>query len=77
MAFTGPSGLPGAPEEGAELYELLGIEGHEDLKCWLHRDVCEWMTETPRTHDGDHLFFVDGSGYFRFRLVDSGVSDGA
>lgn len=69
MAYKGPEGLWGKPEEALEEYGIYEVEGHPELKCWIKRDVLEWMARTTPTHEGDYLFAVEGAGRLRYRLV--------
>lgn len=69
MAWRGPSGLLGEPETDRESYEEFPVQGHRDLSVWVHRDVLAHMGKVKPTAEGDHLFFVDGYGRLRFRLI--------
>ena len=69
MAYKGPEGLWGKPGEALKEYSVYEVEGHPELKCWIKRDVLEWMARTTPTHEGDYLFAVEGAGRLRYRLV--------
>jgi hypothetical protein len=69
MAYKGPEGLWGKPEEDAGQYEVYEVEGHSGLKCWIRQDVLEWMARTTPTPEGDYLFAVEGAGRLRYRLI--------
>jgi len=69
MAYKGPEGLWGKPEEDMEEYETCEIEGHPELKCWIKKDVLAWMARTTPTPEGDYLFAVEGAGRLRYRLA--------
>jgi len=72
MAYRGPAGLPGALEEPdrPEDYEVLPLDGAEDVVCYFERDVFDWMEKTQPLPEGDYLCFVEGLGRLRFRILD-------
>ena len=70
MAYEGPVGLPGEPETDREVYAAFPVLGHEDFTAFLHRDILAYLGRVKPTPEGDHLFFVEGFGRLRFRLVD-------
>ncbi|MCX7828761.1 MAG: hypothetical protein N2315_06080 [Thermanaerothrix sp.] len=68
MAYKGPMGLWGPPEEDLERFSPFPVEGREELTCWVHEDVLRWMERSNPSPEGDYLFFVEGVGRLRFRL---------
>jgi hypothetical protein len=71
MAYRGPAGFLGALEESErpEDYERLPLEGAEDILCYVERAVLEWMGSTRPMPEGDYLFFAEGAGRLRFRIL--------
>lgn len=59
----------GEPETDRERYLELPVQGHEIFTVYVHRDVVDHMDRTKPTPEGDYLFFVEGFGRLRFRLV--------
>ncbi len=67
MAFKGPVGLFGKPEN-IEGYEPFAVEGIEKVLCWISKDVLEAFATSP---EKEHLFFVEGTGRLRLRFVET------
>jgi hypothetical protein len=69
MAWKGPAGLLGEPETDRDQYTVFPVCRHRQLMVWVHRDILARLDEVRPTPEGDHLFFVEGHGRLRFRLV--------
>lgn len=69
MAWKGPSGLLGEPETDRDNYTVFPVHQHEGLTAWIHRDILDHMGNVRPTPEGDHLFYVEGYGRLRFRLL--------
>ncbi len=70
MAWKGPSGLLGEPEADRASYAVFPVHRHKDLTAWIHRDVLAHLEKVQPTPEGDHLFYVEGQGRLRFRLIE-------
>ncbi len=69
MAFEGPAGLLGEPATDREAYAAFPVLEHEGFTAFIHREVLAYRDRVKPTPEGDHLFFVEGFGRLRFRLV--------
>ncbi|WP_281745642.1 trimethylamine--corrinoid methyltransferase [Thermanaerovibrio acidaminovorans] len=73
MAYKGPSGLWGAPDDAERhLFVPFQVEV-ENVTCWIQDQVLDWMERSRPSPEGDYLFFVEGVGRLRFRLVEDDV----
>ena len=72
MAWKGPSGLLGEPETDRDQFTAFPVHRHELMTAWIHRDVLGHLGQVRPTPEGDYLFFVEGYGRLRFRLLDEG-----
>jgi len=72
MAYEGPGGLLGEPVTDRDRYTMMPVLGHEGLTAFVHRDIPAYLVRVKPTPEGDHLFFVEGFGRLRFRLIESG-----
>jgi hypothetical protein len=70
MAFKGPVGLFGKPEN-IEGYEPFAVEDTEKTVCWISEKVLAAFAASP---EEEHLFFVEGTGRLRLRFVETGTS---
>jgi len=66
MAFRGPAGLLGKPEN-TEPFTPYRVKG-EDVTCWIHEEVLKFFEETGTMPDGSYIFFVEGVGRLRLWL---------
>ncbi|MDR9770027.1 trimethylamine--corrinoid methyltransferase [Acetomicrobium sp.] len=72
MAYVGPAGLIGRPDEREESdYLPYSVEGASDITCWMHKNVIEHLKEVKPTREGDYLFACEGAGRLRFRFCDA------
>lgn len=70
MAWKGPAGLLGEPATDRENYTVFPVHRHDALAVWIHRDVLAHMEKVKPTPEGDYLFFVEGYGRLRFRILE-------
>ena len=70
MAWKGPAGLLGEPATDRESYSVFPVHGQKDLTAWIHREVLAHLEQVQPTPEGDYLFFVEGYGRLRFRIVE-------
>lgn len=78
MAWRGPSGLLGAPAaEEAGNFEAYPVAGQPGVTAFIHREVLEHLRKARPTREGDPLFYVEGIGRIRFRLLPAGEPDPA
>ncbi|MBC7321736.1 MAG: trimethylamine--corrinoid methyltransferase [Acetomicrobium sp.] len=71
MAYVGPAGLIGSPDEAdRENFIPFVVEGEDDITCWIHKEVLEHLKEVSPTREGDYLFVSDGAGRLRFKFCD-------
>jgi hypothetical protein len=71
MAWKGPSGLLGEPETDRDSYRYFPVQGRPDLGAFVHHEVLDRLNSIRPTPEGDFLFFVEGFGRLRFRIVGS------
>lgn len=70
MVWRGPSGLLGAPAaEEAGNFEAYPVAGQPGVTAFIHKEVLEHVRKARPTREGDHLFYVEGIGRIRFRLL--------
>ena len=70
MAWKGPSGLLGEPETDRENFGSFPVKGHPALRAYIHREIFDHLASLRATAEGDYLFFVEGFGRLRFRIVE-------